>query len=118
MDLDDRVAGVVLAAEELVQLERRDVALDLVEPLAELVERVGIALLGELEEDLRLVRALALALPAADRAEDLRRLAPDGLRLLGVVPEAGRGRLLAQLGGALLEAREVKGASRARRRAR
>src|SRR5579862_1334171 len=118
MDLDDPVAGIVLAAEELVQLEGRDVALDLVELLAELVERVGIAFLGELEEDLRLVRPLTLAFPAADRVEDLRRLAPDGLRLLGVVPEAGCGRLLAQLGGALLEARQVKGASRARRRVR
>jgi len=118
MDLDDRVAGVVLAAEELVQLEGGDVALDLIELLGDLAERIGVALLRELEEDLRLVRALALALPTADRVEDLRRLAPDRLRLLRVVPEAGRGGLLAQLRGALLETGQVKGASRARRRAR
>src|SRR5206468_13081293 len=48
----------------------------------------------------------------------LRRLAPDGLRLLGVAPEAGGGGLPAQLGGAPLETGEVKGASRARARAR
>src|SRR5262249_47893066 len=104
VDLDDRIPGLVLAAEELGQLEGGELALDLVDLLAELVERVGVALLRQLEEDLRLVRALALALPAPDRVEDLRGLAPDGLRLLGVVPEAGGGRLLAQLGGAPLEA--------------
>jgi hypothetical protein len=32
VDLDDRVARVVLAAEELLQLERGEVVLDLLDP--------------------------------------------------------------------------------------
>src|SRR5262249_16938555 len=84
VNLDDRVPGVVLAAEQLGELEGGELALDLVDLLAELVECVRIALLRQLEEDLRLVGALALPLPAPDRVEDLRGLAPDGLRLLGV----------------------------------
>src|SRR2546421_1130941 len=118
MDLDDRVARVVLAAEELLQLERGELGLDLLDRVAQLAQGLGVALLGQLEEDLRLVDALALPSVLGERVHDLRRLAPDGLRLLGVAPEAGGGRLLAQLGRAPLEAGEVKGASRARARAR
>jgi len=114
MDLDDRVARVVLAAEEPRQLERGELRLDLRDLLLELAERLGIALLGELEEDLRLVRALALALPARDRVEDGGGLAADGLGLLGVAPEARRRGLLAQLRRTPLETRQVKDASRAR----
>src|SRR5262249_34444547 len=64
------------------------------------------------------VAALALPLPPRDRSEHLRGLAADCLRALGVVPEAGGGGLLVQLGRTPLEPGEVKGASRARRRAR
>jgi hypothetical protein len=103
----------VLAAEQPGQLERGHLALDLRDLLLQLAERVVVALLGELQEDLRLVGALALALPARDRVEDGGGLAPDGLRLLGVAPEPGGGGLLAQLRGAPLEARQVKDASRA-----
>src|SRR5216110_1621596 len=118
MDLDDRVARVVLAAEELLQLERGELGLDLLDRVSQLAQGLGVALLGQLEEDLRLVDALALPPVLGERVQNLRRLAPDGLRLLGVAPEAGGGRLLAQLGRAPLEAGEVKGASRARARAR
>src|SRR2546427_1699697 len=118
MDLDDRVARVVLAAEELLQLERGELGLDLLDRAAQLAQGLGVALLGQLEEDLRLVDALALPPVLGERVQNLRRLAPDGLRLLGVAPEAGGGRLLAQLGRTPLEAGEVKGASRACARAR
>jgi hypothetical protein len=118
MDLDDRVAGVVLAAEELRQLQGSELVLDLLDLPRELAERLRISLLRELEKDLRLVDPLALALPARNRVQDGGGVSPDGLRLLGIVPEAGRGGLLAQLGRAALEAREVKGASRAPARAR
>jgi len=80
----------------------------------ELRERLGVAFLGELQEDLRLVDSLALRLPAVDRRGDARVLARDVLRALGIVPEVGRRRLLAQLRGALFQAGEVKDASRAR----
>src|SRR5256884_441644 len=103
---------------ELLQLERGELGLDLLDPVTQLAQCLGVALLGQLEEDLRLVHALALPPVLRDRVQNLRRLAPDGLRLLGVAPEAGGGGLLAQLGGAPLEAGEVKGASRARARAR
>src|SRR5262249_37533539 len=118
VDLDDRVPRVVLAAEQLGELERGELALDLLDLPGELGERLGITLLGELQEDLRLVHALPLALEAGDGAEHRGGLAADGLRLLGVVPESGGGRLLAQLAGAALQTGEVKGASRARRPAR
>jgi hypothetical protein len=114
MDLDDRVARVVLAAEELRQLERADVALDLVHLRAELGEPVRIALDGQLEEDLRLLEVLAELLPAPDRPGDRGRLAADRLGARGVVPEAGGGGLLGQGRGAAFEGGEVKGASRAR----
>src|SRR5581483_1746650 len=111
MNLDDRVAGVVLAAEELPELELREAGFDLLDLRAELVQRVRIAFLGELEEDLRLVDALALAAPPVDGVPDAGRLAADGLRLLGVLPEVGRRRLRAQVGGATLQRGEVKDAS-------
>jgi hypothetical protein len=118
MDLEDRIAGVVLAAEELGQLERVDVRLDLRELRLELPEGLRIALLRELEKDLRFVSALPLLLPAFDGGPDCRRLTPDGLGLVGVPPEVRGGRLLAQLDGTTLERRQVKGASRAPSRAR
>jgi hypothetical protein len=80
----------------------------------ELRQRLRVALLRQLEEDLRLVDALALLLPTVDRRGDARVLAGDVLRALRVVPEVGGRRLLAQLRGALLESSEVKDASRAR----
>src|SRR5439155_13933215 len=86
--------------------------------LAELGQGIGIALLGELEEDLRLIDPLPLALEARDRVQHRGRLAADGLRLLCVVPEPGGGGLLAQLARTPLETGQVKGASRARRPAR
>src|SRR5262249_15445356 len=115
MDLDDRVPRIVLAAEKSAELECVEVGLQLFELLAQLGDRIGIALLGELEEHLHLVEALALPLPPRDRSEHLRGLAADCLRALGVVPEAGGGGLLVQLGRTPLEPGEVKGASRARR---
>jgi len=81
MDLHDGVPGVVLAAEEAGQLERRQLRLDPLDLLPELADRLGVALLRELEEDLRLVDLLALALPACDRVEDTGGLAADGLCL-------------------------------------
>src|SRR5262249_27310819 len=83
-----------------------------------LVERLTVTFLGQLEVHLRLVHALALPPPAGDGGLHARVLACDGLRALGVVPEIGRRGPLAQLAGALLEAGEVKDASRGSRRAR
>src|SRR5262249_7322424 len=93
MDLDDGVAPVVLAAEELLELElveRRGHGGDL---LTELAERVGIAFLGELEEDLRLVDALPLAPPAVDGMCEPGGFAVHALGALRIVPEVGRRRL-------------------------
>jgi hypothetical protein len=83
------VAHVVLAAEELLQLEvveRRGHHRDL---RLQLGERLGVALLGQLEEHLRLVDALALRPPPVDRGGDARVLARDVLCALGIVPEVG-----------------------------
>src|SRR5262249_33286751 len=118
MDLDDGVAGVVLAAQQLLELQRVEALRDALDLAPELVERVGVTFLRQLEVDLRLVHALALPAPSGDGGLHPRVLPGDGLRALGVVPEVGRRRPLAQLGGTLLEAGEVKDASRASRRAR
>jgi hypothetical protein len=63
MDLDDGVAGVVLAAEELLQLERVE-ACDTSSTLPRSSPNPGIALLRQLEVHLG-SSALALALPPA-----------------------------------------------------
>jgi hypothetical protein len=118
MDLDDRVAGVVLPPEQVVQLGLGEVLLERSDPCRQLGQRLRVALLGQLEEDLGLVDALALLAEALDRAQDDGRLARDGLRLLGVLPEIRRRGALAQLRRTTLERGEVKGASRARRPSR
>src|SRR5262249_56137503 len=114
----DGVAGVVLAAEQLLELQRIEAFRDALDLAPELVERVGVTFLRQLEVDLRLVHALALPAPSGDGGLHPRVLPGDGLRALGVVPEAGRRRPLAQLGGTLLEAAQVKDASRPPRRSR
>src|SRR5436309_2322578 len=68
MDLNDRVDGVVLAGEELRQLERRQVRFDDADLRPQLAERVAVALVGQLQEHVRLVDALALLPPPVDRA--------------------------------------------------
>src|SRR5262249_58216049 len=111
-------AGVVLAAEELLELELVEALGDSVHPRSQLVERLGVALLCQLEIHLRLVHSFALPPPARDGRLHAGVLARHRLRALGIVPEVGRRRLLAQLRGALLETGEVKDASRVSRRAR
>jgi hypothetical protein len=59
------------------------------------VQRFAVPLLGQLEEDLRLVDAFPLLPPAAERRLDGGVLAAEGLRLIGVLPDGGVGRLLA-----------------------
>src|SRR5262249_39004666 len=118
VNLDDGVARVVLAAEELLQLERIEALRDGVDLGAQLRQRIAVALLRQLEVHLRIVEALALLPPCRDGGLDARVLAREGLGAFGIVPQVGRRRLLAQLRDAFLEARKVKGASRAPRRAR
>jgi hypothetical protein len=118
VNLDDGVTGIVLAAEELLQLERIEALRDGVDRGTQLPQRLGVALLRQLEIHLRLVDAFALLAPAGDRGLDAGVLARHGLGALGIVPQVGRRRLLAQLRRAFLEGREVKDASRARRPAR
>jgi hypothetical protein len=118
VNLDDGVAGVVLAAEELLELQRIEALRDGIDLGAQLRQRLGVALLCQLEVYLRLVDALALLPPPGDGGLDAGVLAGDRLGALGIVPQVGRRRLLAQLSGAFLEGREVKDASRARRPAR
>jgi hypothetical protein len=90
VDLDDGVGAVVLAAEQLRQLERRQLRLDRGNLRTELAEGVAVAFLRQLEEDLRLVDALTLPLPAVERPADGGGLAADLLGALGVLPEVGR----------------------------
>src|SRR5947209_3199117 len=101
---------------EAKELELGEAVLDLLDLRGELAERLGRALLGKLEEDLRLVDALALAPKALDRVAHGGRLAAHSLGLLGILPEIRRAGLLAQLRRTALESRQVKDASRARRR--
>jgi hypothetical protein len=118
MNLDDGIAGIVLAAEHLLQLEPIDAGHHRFHLLAELLEGFAVTLLGQLEEELRLVDPFTLLTPAVNDALDACALAGDPLRTLGVVPEIRSGSLPAQLGRLRLETRQVKGASRATRCAR
>src|SRR5262249_28382998 len=112
------VAGVVLAAEELLELELVEALGDGVHLRSQLVERLGVALLCQLEVDLRLVHSLALPPPARDGRLHASILACHRLRAFGIVPEVGYRGLLAQLRRALSQCGEVKDASRVSRHAR
>jgi hypothetical protein len=118
MDLEDRVPRIVLAAQKLLQFELIDGVLDLRHLGLQLGEALGVPLFREFEEELRLVDRITLLLPTADGGSDLRVLAVDLLGALGLVPEVGGGDQVRELGGPLLECREVKDASRWCSRAR
>jgi hypothetical protein len=117
MDLDDGVAEVVLAAEELLELELVERGDGGGKLGLQLGEGVVVTLVGQLDPDLALLDLLALGAEAVDGRLDAGVLPRDRLRPRGVVPEVGRRRLLAQLRCTLFECREVKDASRARSRA-
>jgi hypothetical protein len=110
MDLQDRVPGIVLAAEHLAHLEVADAVVDGVGLGDRLHERVRIAFGRELEEDARVVELAALLLPAVERRGQLRALTLDLLGALVVVPEVGASDLLVERGEARLGAGNVKDA--------
>jgi hypothetical protein len=100
----------VLAAEHLPHLEIRDALVDGAGFLIALLERVGIALDGELEEDVGVVELGALALPAVERRRQLRAFALDLLRALVVVPEIRLADQLVERPQARFRAGDVKDA--------
>jgi hypothetical protein len=112
LESDDRVAGVVLAAEQALEVEVVQRLLDLRQLLLRLERRVGIALSGELEVELRLLELVLLLAPGQQRAVQQRALAQDALRRLAVVPELRCRRLRVELLNPRLALGEVKDTSR------
>ena len=111
MDLDDGVARVVLAAEELLQLER----VHALRPST--FARSSASASGRTRAPRKgrcFLGHIALPAPRTDGRLHARVLARDRLRALGVVPQIRGGGLLAQLRGPPLQASQVKDASRAR----
>ena len=89
MDGQDRVAGIVLAAQHLPHLEVGDALVDLIGFGHAFRERVGVTLDGELVKDVGVVELDPLALPAVERRRQLRALALDLLSALVIVPKIG-----------------------------
>jgi hypothetical protein len=114
MQRDDRVAGVVLAAEQTLQVEPLESGLDLGELCSRFAGRLLAAFLGDLQVDLRVLELGELLAPAFQRRDQRRALAQDRLRLLPVAPEIGRRRRLVQLPQTRLSPGDVKDTSRTR----
>src|SRR5439155_1132722 len=107
VDRDERVAGVVAAAEEALLLEVLEAALDVAELLLDLAGEVGVV--AELDE----VLDVALEpLELVELAADLGVLGVDLRRGLAVVPEAGRLHLLLERAPALAQGSGVLGLGR------
>ena len=112
VDGDERVAGVVLAGEQALLLERGEPRLDRGERLLELGGDVRV-LLGELDEPLEV---LGVGLELLERVEPplrARVLGADAPGRLGLVPEARRAHLGLERAQALLQRSGVKGSPRA-----
>jgi hypothetical protein len=109
---DDGVAGVVLAAEQALEVEPIECGLDLRELLDRLVGRLLAGLLGQLEVDLRVFELGELFAPILQRRGQRRTFAQNRLRLLPVAPEVGRRRRLVQLSQSRLSLGDVKDTSR------
>jgi hypothetical protein len=91
-DRHDRVAGVVLAAEQTLQLRVIEALLGERELLGGLARRVGVVRFGrELEQDFGVALGVLDRLQAAELALDRALVAQDLLRALAVVPEIGVG---------------------------
>jgi hypothetical protein len=112
LELDDRVAGVVLAAEQTLQIHLVQHLFEAGERLLRLGERIGVAVGGHLEVELCLLETFSLFTPAGERRDQLCPLSRDGLRLLGIAPEVGFRRDGVELLNACLPFGEVKDTSR------
>jgi hypothetical protein len=115
VDRDDRVAGIVLAAEHLLDLQVRQQALRLRGTSFCLAKGLVVAVGGHLDEDLAVVDRGGETPPLIERALDGGALPQELLRVLGIPPEILSGRLVAEVRRALLEASDVKDASAASR---
>ncbi len=94
MDLDDRVAHVVLAAEHLAHLEVLQETLELAELRLRLGTRLLFPLHRHLEVDAAVAGGVGQLAEAVERALERRALAQSLLRGLAVVPEVRRAALL------------------------
>ncbi len=109
MHLGHRVAVVVLAREEALQLELAEAAAECVDRRLELRAECGvgrgcgIALVDELAQHHGVVEVRAQQLEAADVVGDATELGRDRTCPVGVVPQVGASRVLLELGAASLE---------------
>jgi hypothetical protein len=90
MEREDRVAGVVLAAQQAFEIEPIESGLDLRQLLGRLGGGLLTGLLGQLEVDLRVLELRYLLAPALERSGQRRAFAQDRLGLLPVAPEVRR----------------------------
>src|ERR1043165_3053548 len=114
VDGDDGVAVVVLAGELHAQLDVVDLGLELGDELLDLVVDV-LALAMELEQRLQVLGFGVDRLARCDALLYARALAADVLRLLRIVPEAGRGHLTFDFFQGFFRRSEVKDSSGPRR---
>ena len=92
VDLADRVALVVLTAEQRAQLEPVELGRDLRDPVRDLTfDRVVALFASELEQRLEVGDALAQVVDELDVGADARLLGRDLARLVLVVPQLGIG---------------------------
>jgi hypothetical protein len=112
MEADDGVSLIVGPAENLSQLQLRELLSDLGDFAGRFAERfLALFIFGEIEKEARLFELGAILLPRVEDVFEARLLLENSLRLVGVVPEIGLGGELVQLFGPLLLAVEVKDAS-------
>ena len=87
---DDGVAGVVLAAQQALQVHVMERVLDAGEDLLRLARGLAVTLAGKLQIELRLVERFLLLAPGGQRHAQRRTLAQDALGGLAIAPEVGR----------------------------
>jgi hypothetical protein len=111
VDGHDRVATVVRAGEDQLELQVGELRLDGGQLGLDFGQGVGVVgLLGQLQEDLGVGDPLLQLDPRRDLVAEAGQLFQRGLGGLGVIPEVGRGRPLFEAPDLLLLGSEVKDA--------
>jgi hypothetical protein len=112
MEADDGVSLIVRPAENLSQLQLRELLGDLRDFAGRFAERLfALLVFREIEKEARFFEVGAILLPRIEDVFEARLLFENCLRLVAVVPEIGLGGELVQLFDPLLFAVEVKDAS-------
>jgi hypothetical protein len=114
VERDDGIAGIVLAAEQALEVEQIEGGFDLRELLCRLLRRLLARLFRQLEVDLGVLQLGELLTPARERRRQRRAFAENRLCFLAVAPEFGSRRRLVQLSEPRFSLSDVKDTSRTR----